>query len=434
MIFLKDNKKPQKNSYTQKAPLPKTAVVPLSQHIGRPAKPIVEKNSLVEENQIIAKADGLISSNIHSPVKGKVKDIKEFNHPILKHSPAVIIETDTKQEAYSSETAAKDPSQVLSLPSEKLIEAIRQAGIVGMGGATFPTAVKLTPPKKIDTLIVNGAECEPFLTCDFRIMIEHTESIIRGIEIITKILQPERVIIAVEENKKEAIKRFNSKLHTKKYSLPKAEVIVLASAYPQGAEKQLIYNTLKRKTPAGKLPFEVGAVVQNVGTCFAIYQALYLNKPLTERVVTFAGDALTEPKNLLVKTGTLVSELFSQGILEFKKGPAKVIFGGPMMGIAVPSLDFPILKGTSGVLFFTQSAIDPAPEQTCIRCGRCVDVCPMNLLPLMFAKHGKTQDKEALKDYFIEDCIECGSCAYACPAKIPLVNYIKLGKELIRKK
>ena len=310
-----------------------------------------------------------------------------------------------------------------------ILEIIRKAGIVGMGGASFPTVVKLNPPKPIDTLIINGCECEPYLACDYRLMVEQAEDIFRGVEIVCRLLNPKRVIFAIEDNKSEAIKKFNRLISTRKFLLPEPKVAILPTRYPQGGEKQLIYTLTRRRVPLGSIPFEVGCLVDNVGTIFAIYQAVYLKKPLIERVVTFAGDALVEPKNIRIKLGTTLRELFNAGVLKFKQEPAKIIYGGPMMGIALSSLDYPILKGTSGILFLSLSQVDIQEESNCIHCSRCVDSCPMRLLPLEFVKRVKHNEYGGLNDFYIKDCIECGVCSYVCPAKIPLVHYIKLGKK-----
>jgi len=359
MIRLEERKSPQENFFTQKF-YPKKVVVPLSQHTGKPARILVSKSQKVTIGQIIGEKDGFISSNIHSPITGKIIEIKDFNHHLLKRCKAILIESEKEEDFIKEER--KD---IESLNREDLLKIIEYSGIVGLGGACFPTHVKLSPPKKIDTLIINGCECEPYLTCDYRLMVEHTESIIKGIELVVRILNPQRVIIAIENNKPEAVKRFNSKLHTKKYNLPQTKVEILPSSYPQGGEKQLIYNLLKRKVPADGLPFDVGVVVQNVGTCFAIYEAIYFKKPLIERIITFAGSSLKEPKNLWIRVGTLISELFERGVLQFKHEPKKIILGGPMMGKTIESLDYPLTKGVSGVLFFSSKDVEEYKENNC---------------------------------------------------------------------
>jgi len=297
-----------------------------------------------------------------------------------------------------------------------------------MGGAAFPTQVKLSPPKEIDTLIINGCECEPYLATDYRLMVENLEEIFKGIEIICRLIKPKQVIIAIEDNKPLAIKKSNRFVSVRKFALPEAKVIVLKSSYPQGSEKQLIQSTTKRKVPPRGLPLDVGCLVHNVATCFAIYEAIYLGKPLIERLVSFCGDALVEPKNIWLKIGTTLKELFDQKILEFKTPPEKIISGGPMMGISLDSLDYPILKGTGGFLFL-KDLKNIGEESPCIRCARCIDVCPMNLMPLEYAKRVRIEEYNNLDQLNIVDCIECGNCAYTCPGKIPIVHYVKIGKK-----
>jgi electron transport complex protein RnfC len=259
-------------------------------------------------------------------------------------------------------------------------------------------------------------------------MVENLQEIFRGIEVIVKIIEPRRVIFAVEDNKDEAIKNINLFRNTKDFNLPEIKLAILKSAYPQGGEKQLIYSTTKRKVSGGQLPLDVGCLVHNVATCFAIYEAVYFSKPLIERLVSFCGDALVSPKNIWLKIGTTLKELFDSKILEFKAEPKKIISGGPMMGIALSSLDYPILKGSGGFLFLNKPIKDQA-EESCVRCARCVDACPMNLMPLEYTKRVKLEQYKALEEFNIADCIECGSCSYVCPAKIPLVHYIKTGKK-----
>ncbi len=431
MLRVEEAKKPQESFYTQKFS-PQKVVIPLSQHTGALPIPIVKKKDRVKVGEVLAQPQALISSTIHSSIAGEVIGIKEGPHPLLKRCKSFIIEAGKESPDRFEDFGSIPEEGIKELGSSEILSLIKEAGIVGLGGAGFPTHIKLTPPKKVDTLIVNGCECEPYLTCDFRLMIEHTEAILKGIEIVARILEVKKVYIAIEENKLEAVKRFNSKLHTKKYLLPQTEVKVLESLYPQGAEKQLIYSLTKRKVPSGKLPFDVGCVVQNVGTCFAIYEAVYFRKPLIERIVTFAGSSLVEPKNLLVRIGTTLKELFEKEVLKFKREPKKIIFGGPMMGVALDSLDYPIIKTTSGVLFLSEEDLDLREESSCIKCGRCLDNCPMRLLPLEFVRLVKKELWQKLEEFYISDCIECGSCSFVCPAKIPIVNYIKAGKEKLR--
>lgn len=426
MIHVRENKIENDNFYEQRFH-PKRVVLPLGQHIGAYPEIIVEKGEIVELGQCLAKAQSFVSANIHSPVNGIVKEIKKYNHPVRGKDISIIIEASDEAEFVARERNPK------SFTHDELLAIVHDAGIVGMGGACFPTHVKLKSPKAIDTLIVNGCECEPYLGCDNRIMVDHTDHILEGIALVCRVLAVQKVIIAIEENKPEAIKRFNSKLHTKKYEMPKnVEVQVLPSVFPQGSEKQLIYNTTKRIVPAGGLPFEVGCVVQNVATLLAFYQAAYWQKPLIDKVVTFSGGALKEPKNVHVRIGTVVQDLFDAGILELKTKPKKIIFGGPMMGFAVRNVDYPIMKGTSGVLFLNEEECDDQEESSCIRCSRCIDVCPMNLMPQEFQKLVKANKSVETDEFYVNDCIECGCCTFACPAKIPIVGYIKTAKSELR--
>jgi electron transport complex protein RnfC len=427
MLKVAEHKDPQDSLETEKFLSAQKLYLPVSQHTGRPSRICVEKNQIVEKNQLIARGDGLISASLHAPQKAKIVDIKNWYHPKLKKIQSLILKTQPETENREPLPTCLDLDKT---SKENLLKTISENGIVGMGGAGFPSHVKLNPPKKIDTLIINGCECEPYLASDCRLMIENLEGILKGIEIISKLIAPEKIIFAVEENKKEAIKKINLFLHTKKNN-SKIELKVLKSRYPQGGEKQLIYSVTQRKLSGKMLPFDAGCMVHNVATCYAIYKAVYFNQPLTSRMVTFCGDALVKPKNLWVNIGTTLSELVEKEIIKFKKVPKKIIFGGPMMGNAVTNLANPILKTTSGVLFLNKLPKEEE-ESACIRCGRCVNYCPMNLVPLEYAKMAKNKKYQELKSYYIKDCIECGSCSYICPANIPILDYIKLGKEKIK--
>ena len=423
MIQVEERKIPQHNLPIEKFFGAKRLYLHLSQHVGKPSRLLLKPKDKIEEGGLIASSDGLISAFLSSPAAGTIKEIIRFNHPVLRKSTAVVLETDGSEKSYS---VSED---IAVLDKNTILDKVRNAGIVGMGGAAFPTYVKLKPPKPIDTLIINGCECEPYLSCDYRLMVEKSDEIFKGVGLVSKIISPKRIIFAIEDNKPEAIKKFNRIISTKKYFLPSAQVTILPSRYPQGGEKQLIYVLTKRKVPLGGLPFDVGCLVHNVGTLYAVYEAVYYNKPLIERVVTFAGGALKEPKNILVKLGTTIEELFNSGILEFKTDPIKIVYGGPMMGIALDGLGYPVMKGTSGILFLTKEEIDTRKENVCIRCARCVDSCPMELLPLEFVKRVKNEEYSSLNELYIKDCIECGACSFSCPAKIPIVHYIKIGKK-----
>ena len=420
MIKVEEHKEPQHDLKSERYFSPKKLYLPLSQHTGAPATVCVQKGDVVDEASLLAKESGFISAQVHAPVKGKIVNIDKWYHPNLKKAQCIVMQPEGEKKKY---TLAKD---VESLGKDEILEIIKNSGVVGMGGAAFPTHVKLNPPKKIDTFIINGCECEPYLATDNRLMIENTQEILKGVEIVSKLIEPKEIIFAVEKNKPEAIRRINLTINTKKFNLPKIKLVTLNSTYPQGGEKQLILATKGRKIPPKKLPLDVGCLVHNVATCVAIYEAVCLGKPLIERLVSFCGGALVSPKNIWVKIGTTLRELFDEGILKFKTEPERIISGGPMMGTALDNLNYPILKGTGGFLFL-QKATDWI-EAPCIRCARCVDVCPMNLVPLEYAKRVKKEKYESLNDVNIVDCIECGCCTYTCPGKIPIGHYIKIGK------
>jgi len=399
------------------ATVPKKVIFPLSQHIGKPSQPIVKPGDHVDIGTKIAQAAGFISTNMHSPVSGTVKAIEQAAHPISGKCLSIIIETDNSR---GEQCSPPTLSNIDKLSPEAIIQAISEAGIVGMGGAAFPTHVKLSPPKdkKIDTLIINGSECEPYLSCDQRLMVERPQDVVRGALIISKAIGAANCIIAIEDNKPDAIKAMKQ---------ADVRVVVLPTKYPQGAEKQLIKTVLNRDVPSGGLPFDVGVLVQNVATAVAVYEAVIFGKPLYERVVTIAGDCVKEPGNLLVKIGTPVSDLVND-CGGFINDPAKVIFGGPMMGIAQGNLDVPVLKGTSGILFLSKKAAVLEKEGTCIRCGGCVRVCPMGLSPTNIY-YATVKDKiDLANEYNVSDCIECGACSFECPAKLDLTGMIKYAK------
>ena len=403
----------------KKIPAPQEITLPLSQHIGAPNEPLMRAGDSVKRGQIIAETKAFISAPVHSPVSGTVKAIRNFYNPVFGKSPAVIIENDGRDEALPVEMQ-ENPE---ALPKEKLIEIVKNAGIVGLGGAAFPTHVKLNVPegKKIDTLIINGAECEPCLTCDHRLMLEKTNEVMKAIGVLSGILGAKNVFLAIEKNKLSAI------FAAEKAARPPVRVVALKTKYPQGGEKQLLKAILNREVPPGKLPLDVGVVVQNVGTCFAIYEAIFCGKPLMERCITMTGNVLKEPGNFLVGLGTPLKEIvrFCGG---FKETPVKIITGGPMMGITQYSLDIPIIKGTTGVVFLSAKEAKILEESACIRCAKCVDICPVNLLPTEIMRMVKYSRWHHLDRLYPEDCMECGACAYACASKIPLVQYIKLAK------
>ncbi len=406
-------------------PPPKMVIIPLQQHIGAPTNPLVEKGQEVKAGEKLAEANGYISVPVHASVSGKIKGIENFDHPVSGRGNAVVIEAGETEIWVDTIQLEKN---YMDLPLDEMRNRIRDAGLAGMGGATFPTHVKLNPPgdKKIDVAILNGVECEPYLTSDHRLMLESPREIINGFSIIMKILGVKRGIIGIENNKKDAIEVIRNLVAQEKGM----EVGVFPVKYPQGAEKQLIKALLKREVPSGGLPMDIGAVVQNVGTAKAIYEAVAWHRPLTHRVVTVTGPGIREPKNVLVPIGTPF-----QNVLEFCGGmtekATKIIMGGPMMGIAQPNLNVPVIKGTSGILVLEEKDSHLAPEDPCINCGRCVMVCPSHLLPTTLQVLVTNERLPEAERLHIMDCIECGSCSYICPANRYLVQSIRHGKRQI---
>lgn len=417
------------NKYPIEEYLPKSQVIiPLQQHIGAPCIPLVKVNDYVKVGQKIGEANGFVSAPVHSSVSGKVVAIEDRPSPSGKLVKSIVIESDGEFNYDDNITPNED---INNMKPEEIRQIVREAGIVGMGGATFPTMVKLNPPsdKKIDIVILNGAECEPYLTADHRLMLEKPVDIVYGLLAIMKALGALRGYIGIEDNKQDAIKEM--KKACKEYE--SVEVAVLKTKYPQGSEKHIIKAITGREVPSGKIPAEIGVVVDNVGTAFAIAEAIKYGKPLIERVVTVTGEGIMTPKNLRVKIGTPFRELIEY-CGGFKGTPGKVISGGPMMGIAQYSIDVPVIKGTSGILVLPEDRIALKNPKPCIKCARCVDACPMNLLPLFISAYSLKNDFDKCKEYHALDCIECGSCSYVCPSKRPLVESIRLAKrEILRK-
>lgn len=405
-------------------PVPKQVIVPLGQNLGAPSKAIVKKGDKVKVGQLIAEAGGFISANIHSPVSGTVLKIDPAIDSTGYRRPCVFITVEGDEwDENIDKTDTLIPE--IALTPEEIVNRIKSAGIVGLGGATFPTSVKLMPPpgKTAEFLIINGVECEPYLTSDHRVMLEKGQEIMVGIQILMKALKVEKAFIGIENNKKDAI----TYLSELSQSYQGIEVVPLKVQYPQGGEKQLIKAVVNREVPSGKLPIEVGCVVQNVGTALAVYEAVQKNKPLIERVVTVTGKGVKKPSNFLVRIGTPVEQLIeaAEGLPE---NTGKVISGGPMMGKSLTSLDAPVVKGTSGILIMEKEESGRKTESPCIRCSRCTYVCPMGLEPFLLSKAAKLGKFEMAENEMIMDCIECGSCQYTCPANIPLLDYLRLGK------
>ena len=416
------------NTPIEVLPLPETVTIPISQHIGVPSQVLVQKNDKVKVGTLIAKQNGFVSANIHSSVSGTVQKIEEVfdTSGYRRMAITIAVEGDEWEESIDRSTDLKRDYDT----STDIIQKIAEAGIVGLGGATFPAHVKLTVPqgKKAEILIINGVECEPYLTSDHRLMLERDNEIMIGTSILMKALNVSDAAIGIENNKPDAIKKLTET--AKNY--PGIKVVPLKVKYPQGAEKQLIKAIINREVPSGKLPIEVGAVVQNIGTAFAVYEAVVKNKPLIERVVTVTGKSLEKPSNLLVRIGTPVQKLldYAGGIDE---NATKVISGGPMMGKAISNLDIPVTKGTSGIVVLSKKEGYRKEQNNCIRCARCVSVCPMGLEPYLLMAYSERQMwSEAEKDK-VMDCIECGSCSFTCPSNRPLLDYVRLGKSTVGK-
>lgn len=399
-------------------------VLPLSQHIGAPAVPCVSQGQSVARGQTIAEPGGFVSTSVHSPVTGTVRAIEPRPHPSGKLLPAIVIAADPYSSQKIHRTGTVHPG---SLSNQDMVAGIQQAGIVGLGGAAFPSHVKLSLPegRRIRFLIANGCECEPYLTCDDRLMQERAGAVVRGSQILMEHLGVERTLVGIESNKPAAIQAIEKAL------LPSMEVVPLEVKYPQGAEKMLIRALLEKEVPTGGLPLDIQVLVNNVGTMAAIADFLDSGIPLIERVVTVTGPGIAKPRNLLVPLGTPVSS-----VIEYCGGllpeAYQVVLGGPMMGVAQKDLNVPVIKGTSGILALVRPAVEKADEYPCIRCGRCLDACALSLNPTRLAQLARAERVEALEDYHALDCFECGSCSFVCPSRIPLVQWIRFGKALVR--
>lgn len=408
-------------------PLPLQVSIPVAQHIGAPATVVVAKGDKVKAGTLIAQATGFVSANVHSSVSGTVAKID--NEPDASGNRRQVVVIDVEGDEWEDEVDLKgDFKRTFNLSSEEIIAKIKDAGIVGMGGATFPTHVKLMPPpgKVAEVLIINAVECEPYLTSDHALMLEHADEVLIGVQLLMRAAKVNRAMIGIENNKKDAIKL----LQEKASKLIGIEICPLKMKYPQGSEKQLIDALIGRQVPSGALPIEVGAIVQNVGTAYAVYEAIVKNKPLVERIVTVTGQSLAQPKNVLARIGTPMSALiaFAGGMPE---NTGKVIAGGPMMGRAVVNVDAPIQKGSSGILLMSDTQSVRAEMDNCIRCGKCVSVCCMGLQPYLLMNLVEKKMWQEAEQEAVYDCLECGSCSFTCPAHRPLLDYIRYGKSTV---
>ena len=427
---------PEENKITAEIPtkvaeLPKMATFPLSQHIGAPAKAVVQKGDTVKVGTLIAEAGGFVSAPIFSSVSGTVFKIDDVLDATGYRKPSIIIkvEGDEWEESIDRSDKLETLEAHPELTSEEIIKRVKDAGVTGMGGAGFPTFIKLTPPPtaKAECVIINGVECEPYITSDYRLMLEHADEILVGLQLLMKAVNVDKGYIGIEDNKPQAIKLFEEKTA----NMNGIEIVPLAKKYPQGGEKQLVDAVIRRQVPAPPaIPVNVGAVVQNVGTAFAVYQAVMKNKPLFERYTTVTGKQVKNPGNFLVRMGTPMSQLIDAcgGLPE---GDNKILAGGPMMGKALLTTEVPICKGTNSVTILTDNDAHRKEAQPCIRCAKCVSACPMGLEPYLLSTLSSMKNWERLESEDITSCIECGSCQFTCPAQRPLLDNIRLGKSTV---
>jgi Na+-translocating ferredoxin:NAD+ oxidoreductase subunit C len=416
-----------KNQSIEELPVPSVVNIPLSQHLGVPAKALVQKGDKVKTGQLIAEGDGFVSANIHSSVSGSVVKIDKILDNSGYKKDTVVIQTEGDDWIESidiSETLNKE----CTLSDKEIIEKVKDAGIVGLGGATFPTHVKLSVPRgrKAEYVIINGVECEPYLTADHALMLEKPEQLLTGVTILMKALKVDKAVIGIENNKPDAIE----KLQSLSSGFKGINIQPLKVKYPQGGEKQLIKAAINREVPSGGLPIDVGVVVFNVGTTFAVYEAVQKNKPLFERIITVTGKSVSKPSNLKVRIGTSIEQLF-EACGGLPEDAGKIISGGPMMGKALSNADIPVVKGSSGILIINEREAHRKNVEPCIRCTRCVNVCPMGLEPYLLMSLSEKKMNDRLEQDRVMDCIECGSCSYICPSSRPLLDYIRLAKTTV---
>lgn len=419
------NKELTKNKPIKETVLPSKVILPMGMHVGAPCEPLVKVGDMVKKGQKIGDSKAFVSVPVHASISGKVIAVEPRLWPGGGLMMSVVIESDGKDDVYED---INPPKPLDKLTPEEIKSIIREAGMAGLGGAGFPTHVKLAvpPEKNIDTIIVNAAECEPYITADHRLLLEHPEDVVLGLKAIMKAVNVNKGIIAIEDNKIDALDGINRAIAGSEG----IQVIILATKYPQGGEKQLIQAVTDREVPSGGLPMDVGVIVNNAGTCAAIAKVLKTGMPLIERITTVTGSGINEPSNLLIRIGTPLIDIIEQ-CGGFKGTPGKVLMGGPMMGLAQSTLDVPAIKGTSGILVLEKSDVKLFEPSTCINCARCVDACPINLLPTRLAKFSEKGRWKDAEDYHAMDCIECGCCAYVCPAHIPLTQHIRIAKNTI---
>lgn len=422
-IYLKGNKNLTKDLPIEKIPLPLEVIIPLVTYGGKECEPLVKEGDKLEIGQVISAPKEHISSYIHCSIAGTVEKIGDFPHPVFKSSKGVLIRSDGSAARASYESTKRNWKD---FDKDRLLGIIKEAGVVGLGGAEFPTHAKLRIQykKPVDTFLINLIECEPYLTVDTRIAFEKLDEVLIGIELMLHVLNAQQICIAIADDKPQLIKYIRKKLANN----PKARLCVLKHKYPQGEEKQLVKAALNRVIPKGKLPCDVGVVVDNIQTVYAVYEAVILGKPFYERVITVTGEAINKPKNLLVPLGIKLKDIMEYcGGLKHDK--VQAVFGGLMMGIAQESLDVPIIKGTSGIIFMPYKEELNIKETDCIRCGRCLNVCPRGLMPLELNKLIKAKRWQELDKYYLSECMLCGACSFACPAGIPLTYRMALGKK-----
>lgn len=424
-IHLCGNKNVTQHLESIPAVVPQKVYIPLSQHIGKPSATLVNIGDEVKKGQKIGESQGFVSVPIHASVSGKVVAIEKKVHPNGNFVPCIVIENDGREEWSEEVKPCPDPE---SLTPEEIRATIQEKGIVGLGGATFPSHVKFSPVegKKAEFVVLNGIECEPFLTSDHRVMLEKPARVVAGLNYIMKSVNCPEGIIAIEDNKLDAVEA----LQKAAAHYENIRVMVMGEKYPQGSEKQLIYACTGREVPAGGLPLDVGVVVNNVGTAAAVADAIEQGIPLIERILTLNGDGIKNPANYLVRIGTLFQDVFAQSG-GFTGEIGKIIAGGPMMGKTVYTDNIPVIKGTSGILVFKKESVPTPKEYNCVRCAKCVDACPIFLEPTTIVKMVKMGQWEEVETHQILSCIECGSCTYVCPANIPLVQYLRRGKQII---